>query len=74
MSNALRQHYIEVGAIVPDQPTTWTSTKTTLPLDDEGTFAAEEHIIEDGRAAYEGRLSELPLEQVPEYVLNYWGL
>jgi hypothetical protein len=62
---SLRQHYIDCGAIKPRQ---------VLRLDAVGRAMARAHMREDREAAERGYLCEIPLEQVPEYVLAYWGV
>lgn len=74
MSNSLRNHYISNGAIIPDQPTRWTSSLPTLALDTAGIFAAQRHIEEDSLAAMHNELCDIPLDQVPDFVLEAWGL
>lgn len=73
--NMLRDHYIKIGAIRPDQPTEWTSKKPTLNLDQEGRDRAQVHIYEHEYVRFTGEgACEIPQEQVPDYVLAYWGV
>lgn len=72
--NTLRKHYINVGAITPDQPTNWASQRKTLRLDEAGMIAALDHIEADMIAFDKGEVCEIPLDQVPDCVLEYWGI
>lgn len=72
--NSLRAHYIQSGAITPDQPTRWTSNKLTLSMNEYGREMALLHMAEDAFAAELGDLCEIPLDQVPEFVLEQWGM
>lgn len=64
--NTLRALYISTGAIVPYNPPPY------LPMDDVGRQMEELHMLEDDMAAQRGELSEIPLFQVPEHVLQIW--
>lgn len=69
---ALRQYYIDLGLLKPDQPTVWTSRHKTLRLLPEDQRFVDEQIYEHELNAFMGRESEIPLEQVPDYVLERW--
>lgn len=56
----LRELYIETGAIKP---------RVVLRMDTVGHIAASQDMEEYYEYPYD---CEIPLEQVPEYVLDYW--
>lgn len=62
-----RELLILNGAIKP------LAKRKILRLDDVGREIAIQHIAEDAQNARDGYLSEVPDNQVPDYVLAYWG-
>lgn len=68
----LREHYIEVGAIVPAGLRLVEPPPPCLYMDDLAVITAQLHMMEDQQRASEGELCEIPLDQVPDFVLELW--
>lgn len=67
----LRELYVETGAIVPagmvQRP-----ARPVLRMDADGHAAAIRHMEQERLAAEVGALCEIPLDQVPEYIVEAW--
>jgi hypothetical protein len=65
----LRELYISTGAIIPAGLRATEPPPPCLYLDDLGHLMAQVHILEDQQANDEGRLCEIPLDQIPDWVV-----
>lgn len=68
----LREHYIEVGAITPAGLRLVEPPPPCLYMDDLAVITAQIHMMEDAQLASENQLCEIPLDQVPDFVLELW--